>query len=520
MIDLEEALVAFVENAPEPPDVSRVTRRARQRRWHRRIAALSVVAVFVVAGIAGTIALSSTNHTGQVILQAPPTDSLRVTLLDGSQLEISGPPTLGLTKLDPAFSASLGTTDPPLYGYGHTLSVERTPPDGLGAVVGRYPTHDGHELVVYTTQYGVDAVVQYDSWVLVVTWAHDPTNWAVFASELNARETPDGFLVLEPVDPSWKLGLGDGPDAQLGGTGYGGDATYSFFGPRLYPNGCPTAAETTAHTPQGWGVFVGTDPAKSQAREWCDSDARVRIMVGDSQLGDAAVAGLRVAYTDPQHSVQRITTLGGSSFDITAPSSVFDQLTLQWDVYVDGLDTPNLLHLPPNFPNFLPVRVERASLPSTATAPSYATGDGHQLFSYVPPTDCGCEMLAGTYGSWLVEIEVQGMSVAQRTQIGSLFRANESADGFLTLDPLTPMHAIRGSGADIVLDGVTLVTSPSGCPPPLTTQAHTPEGFAVHFFSDGETWCDTNARIDVSVDRDPTRTLLTTIRVQHVDSVG
>ena len=118
---------------------------------------------------------------------------------------------------------------------------------------------------MYTTQYGVDAVVQYHDWALVVTWNHDPTNWAVFASELNAKETADGFLVLEPVDPGWKLGLGDGPDAQLGGTGYGGGATYSFFGPRLYPNGCPTASETTAHTPQGWGVFVGTDPSQSQA---------------------------------------------------------------------------------------------------------------------------------------------------------------------------------------------------------------------------------------------------------------
>ena len=98
---------------------------------------------------------------------------MRVTLLDGSQLEISGPPALGLTTLPTAFSASLGTADPPLYGYGHTLSVERTPPDDLGAEVGRYPTHDGHELVVYTTPYGVDAVVQYDDWVLVVTWNHD-----------------------------------------------------------------------------------------------------------------------------------------------------------------------------------------------------------------------------------------------------------------------------------------------------------------------------------------------------------
>ena len=125
------------------------------------------------------------------------------------------------------------------------------------------------------------------------------------------------------------------------------------------------------------------------------------------------------------------------------------------------------------------------------------------------------------YGNWLVEVEVQGMSVAQRTQSRRLFHANAAPDGFLTLDPLTPMHAMRGSGADIVLLGVTLVTSPSGCPPPLSTQAHTPEGFAVHFFSDGETWCDTTTRMAVSVDKDPARKLLGAIRVQDVvDSVG
>jgi hypothetical protein len=511
MIDLEDALAALVEHTPEPPGVDRVVRRAQQRRVRKRGVAFAALVAVIVAGTAGAVGIASSGNPSRVSTVVPVVDRVRLTMLDGSQIEVSGPPALGLTKLAPAFSASLSTGVPPAYGGGHTLSVERTPPDGLGAVVGRYPTHDGHELVVYATQDGVDAVVHYDSWVLVVTWNHDPTNWTAFASEVNAKETADGFLVVEPVDPGWKLGLGDGPDAQLGGTGYGGGATYSFFGPRLYPNGCPRAAETTLSTPQGWGVAVGTDPAKTQAREWCDADARVRIMVGDPQLGDAAVDGLRVAYTDADHAVADVTTLDGARFEITAPASVLDQLTLQKAVYVEGLDIPNLLN---ETPNLLPVSAERAGMPSAATEPSYPTADGHRLFSYTPPTDCGCQMLAGIYGPWLVEIEVQGMSDAQRTQIASLISVRETTDGFLVLDPVAPMHVGPGSGPDIVLGEVNVGTV-TKCSAPVSVEAHTPEGFPVHFFG-GEIWCDPNALVDVSVGYDPTHTLVDKIHVRRL----
>ena len=144
--------------------------------------------------------------------------------------------------------------------------------------------------------------------MLVVTWGHDPTDWAEFASELNAKETADGYLVLEPVDPGWKVGPADAPDVQLGGTGYGGGATLLVLRARtLYPAGCPTAAQTIAHTPQGWPVTcddLGT--------EWCDATAHVRIAASDTKLADAAVQGLRVAVHDAAHEVDDVTTLDGS----------------------------------------------------------------------------------------------------------------------------------------------------------------------------------------------------------------
>lgn len=510
MIDLEEALSTLVEHAPEAPDIARVTRRARQRQWRRRGSALATAFAVLVGGAAVTFALASSGHASRVSTVTPAVDHVRLTLLDGSQIEVSGPPSLGLSDLQPGFNGALGPEPDPQWGkLGHGFSVDRTPPADLGAVVGRYPTHDGHALVVHTTSGGVTAVVQYQDWWLSATWTSADAQWAPFASVLNAKESADGFLVIEPADPSWKLSRADAPDAQLGGDAYGSAATFGFFGPPSYPDGCPVLSGANAKTPQGWPVTI--DPGAS----WCDADARVGVTVWKPQLVDAAVQGLRVTYNDPSHAVADITTLDGSRFEVTAPSSTFDQLALQKGVYVDGLDTPNLLN---ETPNLLPVIAERAALPATATEPSYATGDGHRLFSYVPPTDCGCQMLAGTYGDWLFEIEVQGMSVAQRTQIASLIRANETSDGFLVLDPVTPMHVGSGPGSDIVLGEVNIIPV-NACSTPLSVDAHTPEGFPVHFFG-GEIWCDPNALVDVSVGYDPTHTLVDKIRVGRVDSVG
>ena len=87
-------------------------------------------------------------------------------------------------------------------------------------------------------------------------------------------------------------------------------------------------------------------------------------------------------------------------------------------------------------------------------------------------------MLAGTYGPWLFEIEVQGMSVAQRTQIASLIRANETPDGFLVLDPAAPMHIGPGPGSDIVLDRVDIRRRPpaAGARRRIRSSTHRPDG--------------------------------------------
>ena len=233
------------------------------------------------AGIGGALAIGSSRSTPHVAGVTPVVGHVRLTMLDGSQLEISGPPSLGLTKLAPVFSGKL---DIPGYkGTGpspaQSFSVERVAPTERGAVIGRYPTHDGHELVVYSTRRGTDAVVRYPGWSLVVTGNHDPTSWAGFASALNAKETADGFLVIEPVNSSWKFGPTDTPELQLGGSG--GNAPFSFSR-SAYPGDCPV--QSRVHTSQGWPVLLGDDAS------WCDPTAKVRVTVGPRGLVDAAIA--------------------------------------------------------------------------------------------------------------------------------------------------------------------------------------------------------------------------------------
>ena len=305
MIDLEQTLPALVDASPAPPPVATVARRARQRQWRRRSAALAAAFSVLAAGAIGAVAAGSarrTPHPAPPVVAPPPADQVRVTTLDGSQLEISGPAALGLTDLQAGFNGSLGPAngDPQWGTLGHGFSVDRNPPADLGAVVGRFPTHDGHELVVHTSSSGVTAAVQYGDWWLSATWSNSPSaQWNAFASELNAKESADGYLVVEPTDPSWQVGPTDAPDVQLGGDAYGSGASFAFFGPRTYPAGCPTASEET-RTAQGWPVSM------ENGAWWCDPDAKVRVAVWDPNLVDASLAGLQVSYTPANAAVEGI----------------------------------------------------------------------------------------------------------------------------------------------------------------------------------------------------------------------
>jgi hypothetical protein len=419
MIDLEDALAPLVEHAPEPPDVAGVVQRGRTRR-HRRAAALGTTLVVVVALAIGAIATIANRQSGTPPIVGPAVgfDHVRVTLLDGSQLEISGPASLGLTELPLSFNAQLDYPQAKV-PWGHSFSVTREAPAEPGAVVGRYPTRDGHELVVHETPQGFDGVVRYDHWSLVVGWNDEPAGWANWAAALNARETSDGFLVIEPVNRSWQLGPTDAPEVQLG------DA-YAFYGPSTYPAGCSTIAD---------------------ARWRCDDPSEVRIGALDPSLADG-LDEIDVDYTPAAQSVATITTLTGQQIEVTAPPSVLDRYVLQTFLTVDGLQTPE------------PISVQARRVPDhlrpDVGPKNYASADGQQLFVTHPPHPPTLQLLAG---DWTIDVFVGDVPDADRARIASLFAVREAGDGFVVLDPRAPMHLVPGPAAEIVLDQVSIITS-------------------------------------------------------------
>jgi hypothetical protein len=441
MIDLEDALARIVELAPEPPDVAGVTRRAKQRRTRRHGGAIAAVLV-VAIGIASAIALRPTDSGKRVIL-TPTTESVNVTLLDGSHLEITGPRSIGLTKLQPTFNGALVNTYKCLGSscpVSHSFTVRPADPHNYsGQTIGRYPTGDGHELVVYPITDGQLAEVRYGRWELAVPWNDEPANWAAFAKALHARETADGFLVFDFMDEGWHLGPTDAPDADFN------HGAFSFFGPQHYPSGCPTAAETDVRTAQGWPV------SRVNGTWWCDADEHVRVRVGDPEFFDDAIDGLRVEYTAAERSVEEppaedrvvkiVTTLDGQSFEVSAPTNVLDRVVLQSTLVVDGLTT--------KFPMVIAVERDETTAPRQ-NQETNATADGNRLVGVLGVD--GEEWLEGKYGDWYVTIIVEDVSVEDRARIASLFAAHVNADGYLVLDPRAPMHFTEGLQPDITLN--------------------------------------------------------------------
>jgi hypothetical protein len=406
MIDLEEALAPLVERAPAPPAIESVARRGRRHRRRRAVTLVgALVLVAVVAG--GAIAAMAGRDEPRVTTPPGDVDQLRVTLLDGSQLDISGPASLGLTDLPLSFNAELDLDA--VLASGHSFVVQRTPPAEPGPVVARYPTADAHELVVYRTPNGVDAVVQYDQWALVVNWNHDPTNWAAFAGALDAQASADGFVVLR-APHGWRLGPTDAPDVRLG--------DYAFFGPAH--KRCPNEVLTPA--------------------AHCNTDATVLSRALDPSLA-GTLDGIKVSYTDSDHARATVTALDGSRYEITAPSSALGTLIFHATVAIDGVETPE-----PIIVNALRVG-PRPSHPADRV-----TADGHEVF------DNG-SVLHAQYGSWTIMIGVDRVPAAVRDRIAELFSARVTPEGFVVLDPRPPLHVVPGPDASMDISGVGIVTS-------------------------------------------------------------
>ena len=152
-----------------------------------------------------------------------------------------------------------------------------------------------------------------------------------------------------------------------------------------------------------------------------------------------------------QHEVDRVTTLDGASYEITAPVSELDHFIVQKDLAIDGIPTSSVTV----------VEAERTDdaqhdgdAPHRLPVPSFIERDGHQLVVAQIPS--------GGYrvGRRIRRLdggrEVTDLSDADRARVASLFAARETADGFLVLDPAPAVHMQSEGGSDIVLDHVDI----------------------------------------------------------------
>jgi hypothetical protein len=270
MIDLEEALAPLVERAPAPPAVETVARRGRR---HRRRRAVTLVAALVLVAVAavGAIAAVAGRDEPRVADVPGAVDHVRVTLLDGSQLDISGPASLGLTELPLSFNAELVYTDDAPLGYNpsNSFTVVAGSSEIAGPVIALYMTGDNrHPLRVYEVEEGYVGVVHYDGWSLLAYWnARTFADWSAFANALTGRVGTDGNLVVTPSS-GWNLGPTDSPDVRIG--------DYAFFGP--------------AHDRCRADVLT--------AGEQCNGEGTVMYRALDPALGDT-LDDIDVAYTPP-----------------------------------------------------------------------------------------------------------------------------------------------------------------------------------------------------------------------------
>ena len=276
-MDLEHDLDAIVEYAPEPPPFDRIHARARQRRRHRRTA-ISAVVVVVAATVAGSVLILARGHAPTV--STGPTSSapqsMMITSLYGTTIEVV---TKGYALAAPRLDATVQADPAPFPGPPSIIATKAALPPISGDAA-TYTTADGHPLRAVRIDTGGDELVgRWDGWTIGVTVDGIPNRErARLASLLRFRER-DGFLVLDPVAPL-RLEPSIGTEIALNGIDI--DAS-------TYPNGCPTPAQSSQRTPEGFPVErIGTTAI------WCDALQRMRIQVQPPAPVDAMIDTLHI----------------------------------------------------------------------------------------------------------------------------------------------------------------------------------------------------------------------------------
>ena len=276
-MDLEGDLDAIVEHAPDPPPFDRICARTRQRRRRRR-AASSVVAVVVAVTLAGSL-LVLTGGNAPTVSTGPTASapqSMMITSLYGTTIKVD---TKGYPLAAPRLDAAVQGDSPPFPGPPSIIATRDawpSIPDGAAT----YTAADGHTLTAVRVDTGGDELVgSWAGWSIGVTVdGMSDAERARLASLLRFREQ-DGFLVLDPVAP---LSLEPSVGTEIALNGIDIDAS-------TYPSGCPTPAQSSQRTPEGFPVErIGTTAI------WCDTVQRMRIQVQPPAPVDAMIESLTI----------------------------------------------------------------------------------------------------------------------------------------------------------------------------------------------------------------------------------
>ena len=225
-------------------------------------------------------------------------------LLDGTRMSLTLPPSVAadVAGFVPGGAAGwemdicCGRTLDVIYGSLADLYGERVP-DAV------YADGAGHPVNFYAEPDGVDYLVfQIGSWV-VRAWDNGPgpgerfteENRARFASLLRGHETPEGFLVLDPVDPM-QVRPTDAPDALL--TAGDEDPVASILRGR-------TCAEEGPVSSNGYAVALGDEPAITVL---CSPAHSTNIVIWRTGLTDPELDSVRLEVGVAEPTVEALTT--------------------------------------------------------------------------------------------------------------------------------------------------------------------------------------------------------------------
>jgi hypothetical protein len=199
-----------------------------------------------------------------------------------------------------------------IYGSIDELYGDRPPDvqyeDGDGIPVGFYTDEDNLDYLVF----------QYGSWV-VRAWDDDPggtqfseENREMFASLMRGRETSDGFLVLNPVEPM-SIGPTDAPDATLT-TGSREEGLVGVF----EESDCATQGPSNPDLVTSAGNLVSF-AEESGMTSICWPEASFYVWVARLNLSEAELEAIELGYaTDPPAEETPLTT--STTIDSTTTS--------------------------------------------------------------------------------------------------------------------------------------------------------------------------------------------------------